>query len=133
MNEIDKAYIAGLFDGEGCVLIKRTKTNTYIIECNITLTDYTPLKFIHDNFGGCLIKRKLRPNTNFIQYGWQVRSVLAKTFIATILPYSKIKRKQMEMCLEFRKYMEINTGKLRNPEIANMYYNSVKLLKRNKL
>ena len=55
------AYIAGLFDGEGCVTCKQKKTkrkdrggkvyNQWYIRCEIALTDKDVITGIHETLG----------------------------------------------------------------------------------
>ncbi len=50
----DVAYIAGFFDGEGCVRIKRANQggNSYYITATITNSNKAILEYIKDIFGG---------------------------------------------------------------------------------
>ena len=60
MNEVDAAYIAGLFDGEGSIHYKRgiekkkkhkgdgyRTSNSMRISMEITMTDYSVLVWVH--------------------------------------------------------------------------------------
>ena len=63
------AYIAGLFDGEGCVSCKKVKTkrkdrggkiyNQWYIRCEIAMTDKHVIEWIHQTlgFGWCAEKK----------------------------------------------------------------------------
>ena len=64
------AYIAGLFDGEGCVSCKKKKTkrkdrggkiyNQWYIRCEIAMTDKHIIEWIHETlgFGWCADSRR---------------------------------------------------------------------------
>ena len=50
------AYIAGLFDGEGSIsryqtMRKGRKNPTWVIRCEINMTDQTIIKWLHDTLG----------------------------------------------------------------------------------
>ena len=61
MNVSDAAYIAGLFDGEGCVTCKQVKRkrkdrggkvyNQWYIRCEIAMTDQEVIKWLHETLG----------------------------------------------------------------------------------
>ena len=72
MNEIDAAYIAGLFDGEGSINIKRgiekkkkhkgkpgyRLSNSMRISMEITMTDRSVLLWVHEVLGVGTLKPK---------------------------------------------------------------------------
>ena len=61
MEISEAAYIAGLFDGEGCVTCKKKPTkradrkgkiyNQWYIRCEISMTDKEVISWIHETFG----------------------------------------------------------------------------------
>ena len=61
MNTNDAAYIAGLFDGEGCVTCKQKKTkrkdrggkiyNQWYIRCEITMADKMTIDWLYEVLG----------------------------------------------------------------------------------
>ena len=58
MHDVDKAYIAGLFDGEGSIEFTKRKVNkksgTYScrkISMEITMTDRSVLLWVHEVLG----------------------------------------------------------------------------------
>ena len=61
MGTDDMAYIAGLFDGEGCVTCKQKPTNRkdrggkiynqWYIRCEIAMTDKYVVEWIYDTLG----------------------------------------------------------------------------------
>ena len=64
MSEVDMAYIAGLFDGEGSIHFKRgiekkkkhkgdgyRYSNSMLISMDITMTDYSVLVWVHEVLG----------------------------------------------------------------------------------
>ena len=71
MTETEAAYIAGLFDGEGCVtykkyMKKRTKKekaySTWSIELEISMTDQSIIRWLHEVLKvGSVSKENLTP------------------------------------------------------------------------
>ena len=75
MNTNDAAYIAGLFDGEGCVTCKQVKRkrkdrgdkiyNQWYIRCEISMTDKAVIEWIHETLGLAGVqKRNTTPSQN---------------------------------------------------------------------
>jgi len=107
MRKSDLAYMAGLFDGEGCILITRKSYNhhQYYLRCTLSMAnEYLPelLKF---NFGGGIRKRDLRTKGWQIQWEWKVFGNQAKDFLQVILPYIKLKHSEAELGIKFQKSM----------------------------
>ncbi len=85
MNEVDAAYIAGLFDGEGSIHFKRgiekkkkhkgdgyRTSNSMRISMEITMTDYSVLVWVHEVLGvGTLrpkrVKGKRKDGTPYLK------------------------------------------------------------------
>ena len=88
--ETDRAYIAGLFDGEGSIHFKRgiekkkkhkgegyRLSNSMRINMEITMTDYSVLVWVHETLGvGTLrpktVKGRRKDGTKYLkQYKWR--------------------------------------------------------------
>lgn len=98
MTEIEKAYIAGLFDGEGNVAVHRYKASKngafYLrISARITNTDRRPLDWLQSVLGyGCVFEQKRNNMTGRKPaYSFQVMNSKGAEFLQQILPYLKIK------------------------------------------
>ncbi len=105
MKKTDLAYLAGLFDGEGCITIgKRSDGNKHhYLRASVEMAnEYVPnlLKF---HFGGSVHKRDFRNRGWQIQWAWSIHTKGAGFFLKSILPYLKIKRNEAELALEFLK------------------------------
>ena len=109
---IELAYVAGFFDGEGCVRIQvekregTRKLQTSLV-VSATNTEIAPIQFLAKRFPGykgkCVrIKGWLNANER-IQYEWRMRGLAALHFCEAILPYSLIKKAQLEIAIEFYK------------------------------
>lgn len=114
MKKTDLAYIAGLFDGEGCIGIylnqsKRTvggrKLSHYRLACVVALTDEFLIHLLQMHFGGEFYTCKKRKDTYRIAYRWSVYSKRALAFLEAVLPYLRIKKPQAEIAIEFQKTM----------------------------
>jgi hypothetical protein len=94
------AYIAGFFDGEGTVSIKRTD-NSFALHCGVWQVDRTPLDFIALYFGGNVKIRSKQGNGND-QWVWMVSSIHAADFLKAIEPYLIVKRSQATVAIRFQ-------------------------------
>ena len=96
-----RAYMAGFFDGEGCVTISRPHSRSnYQLEVNIGNTNREVLEWIQRNYGGRL--HALRKPTYYKPYSvWQVSGEEAIHFLQLVLPFLKVKREEAELAIRF--------------------------------
>jgi len=106
MTEPEKAYIAGIVDGEGCIRVNKTdketrKNPSYNINCHIVNTNKEVLEYIQSIIycGKIFIHPKLGKRK--ILYKLSIDSCNIQDFIKTIYPYLRIKRKQAEIAFRF--------------------------------
>lgn len=102
MTDVDLAYAAGFFDGEGSIGVYRANQTQVQISntCRESLENFARM------FGGKVIKvpgkhmedknPKWRP-----AYAWRVYGLRAGECLALLLPYLKEKRPQAELFLQF--------------------------------
>lgn len=97
------AYIAGFFDGEGCIRIKKANQggNSYYIIAHLTNTYPKTLKEVKQLFGGSM--RVQEKGVNKKVYNWSITSDEASDFLRTLLPFLKEKRPQAVLALRFHK------------------------------
>lgn len=104
LKETEKAYIAGLLDGEGCVGINKDKIkNTYKIRVIITNSNLEVIQWLKIKTGiGCSYKYKkaFKENWNPV-HRWQIVSNQSKDFLNAIKKYSIIKKSIIEAVLNF--------------------------------
>ena len=111
MNISDAAYVAGLFDGEGSVYIKRMdqmKHNrpgkpvhkVWVIRMEMAMTDKDTIKWCHELFGcGHFGERNVKPGYKR-QWRWRV-SHRDALYVAKILwPYAKTKLHKIEQIID---------------------------------
>tara|TARA_R100000687_G_C6308018_1_gene99098 strand:+ start:36 stop:461 length:426 start_codon:yes stop_codon:yes gene_type:complete len=109
----EAAYIAGLFDGEGCVTCKQKKTkrpdrggkvyNQWYIRCEISLTDKDVITGIHETLGfgwSAEKKYKKRPAHYKRQWRWSCGYRDALVFAKLMWPYAQVKLHQLESIID---------------------------------
>ena len=121
LTDIEKAYLAGFFDAEGCVLIQKKKNlrgvrYNYAMHTSVVQVDKSILLLLQSIYGGCICA--LHDGVS----QWTVTEHKAATFLKDILPYSRLKKPQIELALKFRDNKdEGDMRKIRpvDPERAN--------------
>ena len=117
--ETDRAYIAGLFDGEGSVLFKRgvekkkkhngkgyRTSNSMRINMEITMTDKSVIQWVHEVLGCGTVTRKPRKGlrkdgTKFLtQYVWRVTYRDAYQVAKLLWPYAQTKVHGIEKIID---------------------------------
>ena len=106
----DIIYLAGLFDGEGSVGIRREnpgekrKSSTYDLEITITNTNKAVLLWAVDTFqvGYITVHHKQDDNSHISAcWRWRVSCKKAAGLLKKLLPYLKIKKEVALLALEF--------------------------------
>lgn len=107
MTEVELAYMAGIIDGEGCVNIWcRSDRKEYRLRLSVTNCDLSLMLWIKSTFGGYLYRREAQKAGWKTKYEWMVTGKLLDNVLPIILPYLKIKRRQAELAVCFRKSFE---------------------------
>ena len=100
------AYIAGFFDGEGCVRIKHANQggNSYYVIAHITNTNKEMLDKVEKLFGGnTRIQEKGR---NKKVYNWYITSSEAVDFLRVLSPFLIEKLEQAKLAIYFHEKKE---------------------------
>ena len=124
LKEIDKAYCAGLIDGEGCIRIAKSTYGlrkrkdvycpTYHERLQVRMTDEGCIKFLTKLFDGSYYKEKRVYSTSQKPlFVFNVNDKKAFYIIKTIYPHLKIKRRQAEIIFKLRKSKESKIAKTR--------------------
>jgi len=118
ISEQDAIYLAGFFDGEGCVGIyqrsagnsgpgaKNPNISALLSICN---TNFAVLQHIVNSCGGWVttLPRKCAPKLNGgarqKQWRWSAGPRETAHILAAILPYLIVKRDQAELALQFHR------------------------------
>lgn len=103
MTHISPEWLAGFFDGEGCINITVAgKHRRCILRLYIVNTDYAVLSRIQQQYGGLLSQRKhkkypkWKPSCAVCWTNQQAADLLKQ-----IGPYLLLKKRQLELALEF--------------------------------
>lgn len=102
MKVSDKAYIAGIIDGEGSIsIVRRTDEDRFIgrIYIGQGVKGLSVLNFIKDRFGGCLYEYKASKATNGSMYRWIATDAKAKKIALKVVPFLLIKREQARILI----------------------------------
>lgn len=109
----DLCYIAGLFDGEGCIQIvknKKRKRNSiedrlcFVLRVSIGNTDLGLLESVKKNIGmGTIIfRRKPREGSNFKSYSYRVSDSQAFIVLKKLIPFLRSKKEEAILGIEFQ-------------------------------
>ena len=105
------AYIAGFFDGEGCIRIKQNsqRGNSFSVIAHITNTNLEILQQVQDLFGGQV--RKQERGVNKTIFNWYITSAEAIDFLRTLSPFLQEKLAQANLAFDFDKRKHESTLK----------------------
>jgi hypothetical protein len=115
----DKIYIAGLFDGEGSIMLfkrknlqKGRKTPSYFLTANLRMTNFKAMDWINRIYNGTYGKaydvpenKNWKPNRE-----WKIEGSRCVNFLKQIYPYLKIKNKQAKIAFKFGKTINRHLG-----------------------
>lgn len=103
MKKTDWAYLAGFFDGEGCISLYKNDGRHYRLEICMANTNEWVAKWFHFVFGGTLyLEEASKKNPKWRDvWRWQLRSRKTQYFLISLLPYLKLKKPQAELALQF--------------------------------
>ena len=129
--DTDKAYIAGLFDGEGSIYFakrpeKKKKhkgkgyriSNSQRISMEITMTDRSVLQWVHEVLGcGTLVKKPRKglrkDGTKYLmQWKWRCTFRDAYQVCKLIWPWSKTKLEKVEKIIDHYSPDQVFDGKV---------------------
>ena len=117
ITENDWAYLAGLFDGEGSVgIYKRKDSPSPSVQLVIQMTDIKDLRDLYELFDAGFFFTFQRNGRKKIGV-WKIskRSDLQE-IIPKILPYSRVKRSQLELMLD---YCELCDNQLSGQQVCS--------------
>lgn len=95
------SYIAGFFDGEGCIGISKSgKSGQMILRTSLVNTNDIVLRVIQATYGGSIHVQQHQSNWK-PAYNWSVAGRQAREFLKDIGPFLVMKRPQYEVALRF--------------------------------
>lgn len=106
LTETEKAYLAGLFDGEGGVGVYETKieglVSKYVCNVGISNTKECIMEWLVSKLGGSITTSKGKKINHNTSYLWRLTTRDdMRLFIRAILPYSIIKKNELELMYAF--------------------------------
>ena len=116
MLETEKAYIAGIIDGEGSIMLQKFHSNEFPAPCvSIASTSLELLKWIKETIkkGTIITKKNYNPEVHKDCYSYVLRRNDAIYLIKEIYPYLIIdaKRKRAELILRNYKALTPRNGR----------------------
>lgn len=126
--EVDKAYIAGIFDGEGTIGIYKHKSKDsakrrgYVYETTLYVvnTDKQLIELMYSYFGGNMRTRKKQKENHKTSYAWNISGSKVINVLEIILPYLRLKKRQGELLIEFQKIKDsLKMFFIKNPNNYN--------------
>jgi len=98
----DRAYAAGLLDGEGTVgIYLRANVHSWYVSVRIGSTDMAILKWLQARWGGCVHPQRVREEHKLF-WVWELSTKAADKFLSDVVDYVQIKHRQVENALAFR-------------------------------
>ncbi len=107
-TSLDKAYAAGLFDGEGSITLTRTRrVRLPSPQVSVASNDIEVLEWLRERFGGSVSKKQPRQPTHSVSYDWRLTDRRALAFLKEIRPYLVIQRKIRRVDLLLKSYVRL--------------------------
>ena len=120
LSDVEAAYIAGLFDGEGSISLVRTRKNRWPSpQVAIASNDREVLEWLRTRMGGSISTKAPRQPTHSISYDWRLTDRRALDFLQAIRRYLLIQRKIRRIDLLLKEYLACTPRNRRyTPELA---------------
>ena len=106
-TRLELAYLAGIFDGEGSIVIgrvnRRDRPNpSHVLFCRVAMcTPYIPGLFMFRFQGNIRTFKPSNPNWNR-QWAWSISGCKAVDFLKTIRPYLRLKKSEADLAIIFQ-------------------------------
>jgi len=101
-SDVDLAWVAGFFDGEGCITVIQHRRSPPVFELAILTgnTNYASIERCKRIMGG-RISYQNRKDGHRPTWWWRSSGQDAKRILRLMLPHLTVKREQAEAALEF--------------------------------
>lgn len=111
-TDLELAYFAGFFDGEGMVAIY-DKSSSYVVV--LANTDIRPLKRAQELWGGNLSCQPRASTKGALQdlWRWTICGRAARPFLEDVRPYLMLKAEQADVFLEVLQHIPNGRGERR--------------------
>ena len=112
LTEVEKAYLAGIIDGEGSIgLWRHHKNETATPNVSVANNSLKLLQWIKQRAGGTIVSKKKRKAHHNDLYAWSVRQDRAIRLLNDVKEFLIIKRKQAELITSEYKSVTHPAGK----------------------
>ncbi len=118
MTKQKYSYLAGIIDGEGCLIISRSDRGNYknyYGRIHVKNTDKRLMKWLVDHFGGNIHLHPPKSDKHAIAYSWYFsgNAKSKEIFLLALMPYLIVKREQAKILVEFFRLSEQKCPELR--------------------
>ena len=100
MKETEKAYLAGIVDGEGCIGIFNVR-GSYSLRLSVGMTDTQAIELLSSVTGKRISSVTVRRPNCKVGYLVRLSGVDAQAFLNEILPYLRVKKNLAELAIQF--------------------------------
>ena len=97
MRNVDIAWLAGIFDGEGTVWCRWPKRRNVIVE--IKMTHKLTIERIHELFPGRMARGQLSGWSIKPQWRWSLDTLGTQKFLVLVLPYLVTKKGEAKIAI----------------------------------
>lgn len=111
LSEAQKAYLAGIIDGEGCISLRLNAKKGYTFNSNISveMVGSVPLWIFNTTGVGHIYYRR-RENRSYTMVMWVVGGLQAEAFVEAIKGYIVQKKEEIKQYLIFRGTVNVANG-----------------------
>lgn len=125
----ERAYLAGLIDGEGSIRIQRRgaaggktfRPGQYTAMVEMVNTDEQMIRWVQERWGGAVSHTPANPAANR-KAKWQWRVVADKVLpvLDDIFEFLRTKRQQAKLCRRFQRYAQV-AGRRRDEKVEALH------------
>lgn len=123
LKETNIPYVAGLFDGEGCVYIYERKAvggmvnPSFAMAVTVSSTNSDILYWLKGLFGGSINFHKRVKLIHRTCGEWRICSLQALPLLKSIQPYVRIKKEQVNLAILFQEMQRRGGGRRRTSPV----------------
>ncbi len=112
MSELDYAWAAGFFDGEGSIsLIHRSDRGSASLRIQITQVDPGVLEWFQELWGGKIyVHNKTRASNARLNFQWIAQHQVAAKFLDDVVLYLRLKQERAQTALRWHKLVAGKRG-----------------------
>ena len=102
MTTADLAYMAGYFDGDGCVSLMKQSPGRFQLRVQLVSYDYSSLLVFQRCFGGKIGRRKSSWAGKASLYRWDRNGIRAQMVLHWLCPFLRAKKSKAIAALELK-------------------------------